>query len=216
MLYLYLDESGDLGFDFVNKKPSKVFTVAILAIKGTDARRHITKMVERTLRKKLNPKGKRSRQVQELKGTSTTLDVKKYFYRNIQDLDFLIYTLTLNKKRVYQSLIEDKARIYNWVARLLLDEIDYSAANTRVHLVIDKSKSKPEIAEFNSYILTQMKGKVDPKIPLQISHVDSCHDLCLNVADLFAWGVFRKYERRDAEWFEIFKGKLKYDNFYLP
>ena len=88
---------------------------------------------------------------------------------------------------------------------MLLDEIDYSAANTRVHLVIDKSKSKPEIAEFNSYILTQMKGKVDPKIPLQISHVDSCHDLCLNVADLFAWGVFRKYERRDAEWFEIFK-----------
>jgi len=34
MWYLYLDESGDLGFDFINKKPSKFFTVTILAIRG--------------------------------------------------------------------------------------------------------------------------------------------------------------------------------------
>ncbi len=27
MWNLYLDESGDLGFDFVNKKPSKFFTI---------------------------------------------------------------------------------------------------------------------------------------------------------------------------------------------
>jgi hypothetical protein len=32
LLYLYLDESGDLGFDFVNKKPSKFFTVTIMVI----------------------------------------------------------------------------------------------------------------------------------------------------------------------------------------
>ncbi len=29
MLYLYLDESGDLGFDFVNKKPTKHFVISI-------------------------------------------------------------------------------------------------------------------------------------------------------------------------------------------
>lgn len=34
MWFLYLDESGDLGFDFVNKKPSKFFTIAILEIKS--------------------------------------------------------------------------------------------------------------------------------------------------------------------------------------
>ncbi len=31
MWYLYRDESGDLGFDFVNKKPSGFFTLCILA-----------------------------------------------------------------------------------------------------------------------------------------------------------------------------------------
>jgi hypothetical protein len=34
MIFLYLDESGDLGFDFVNKRPSKYFVVTVLAYKG--------------------------------------------------------------------------------------------------------------------------------------------------------------------------------------
>ena len=50
MWYLYLDESGDLGFDFVNKKPSKFFTIAILAVKGVENNRRLIKGVKVTLR----------------------------------------------------------------------------------------------------------------------------------------------------------------------
>ena len=32
MFYIYLDESGDLGFDFEAKKPSKFFTITLLLI----------------------------------------------------------------------------------------------------------------------------------------------------------------------------------------
>ncbi|MBI4309006.1 MAG: DUF3800 domain-containing protein, partial [Candidatus Omnitrophica bacterium] len=158
MLYLYLDESGDLGFDFVNKKPSKFFTICILVIKGMESRKRIVKMIERTLRRKLNPKNKRKRFVQELKATSTTLAIKEYFYRNIKDVDFSIYSITLNKQRVYSNLVENKARVYNWVARMLLDQIDFTTADTRISFVVDKSKSKPEIAEFDKYILWNLQG----------------------------------------------------------
>lgn len=216
MLYLYLDESGDLGFDFVNKKPSRVFTVCILLIHGADDRKRVVKMIERTLRRKLNPKKRRNRYVEEVKGSQTTLNIKKYFYRNIRKLPFEIYSLTLNKKRVYSHLIEDKSRVYNWIARLLLDKMDLSGANHQIRLVIDKSKSKPEIAEFNKYILWQLEGKIDPKIPLTIAHLDSCVDKCLNAVDLFAWGIFRKYERKDEGWYQIFKEKIKLETFYLP
>ena len=34
MLYLYLDESGDLGFNFIAKEAVKLFTVTIVAIRG--------------------------------------------------------------------------------------------------------------------------------------------------------------------------------------
>jgi hypothetical protein len=44
-----LDESGDLGFDFVNKKPSKFFTITVLAVRD-DNQRKLAKAVKITLR----------------------------------------------------------------------------------------------------------------------------------------------------------------------
>ena len=39
MWYLYLDESGDLGFDFVTKRPSNFFTVTVLLGQGVENNR---------------------------------------------------------------------------------------------------------------------------------------------------------------------------------
>ena len=216
MYYLYLDESGDLGFDLVNKNSSKFFTICILLIKSEENKKKIIKSVSRTLHKKLNPKNKRNRIVQELKGTSTTIEVKKYFYKKIIDLDFHIYSITLNKIRVYDNLVKNKSRVYNWIVRLLLDNVDFSEVKDRIYLIIDKSKNKPQIVEFNEYIYRQLMAKIDPKIPLEIKHKRSCSDYGLNVVDLFSWGIFRKHERKDREWYNIFREKIKFDGIYLP
>ena len=216
MYYLYLDESGDLGFDLVNKRSSKYFTICILLLKNTESKRKITKNVERTLRKKINPKNKRNRIVQELKGTSTKIEIKKYFFNKIKDLEFYIYSITLNKIRVYDYLVRDKSRIYNWIVRLLLDSVDFTEVQNRIFLIIDKSKSRPQIVEFNQYIYRQLMTKVDPKIPLEIKHKDSCSDYGLSAVDLFSWGIFRKYERKDLEWYNLFKEKVVFEDIYLP
>jgi len=103
-----------------------------------------------------------------------------------------------------------------WVARLLLDNVNFLEAENRVILVIDRSKSKPQIEEFNSYIRRQLEAKIDPKIPLEIRHVDSNTDGGLNVVDLFSWGIFRKYERKDVEWYEIYrKNTIRYSLFAI-
>ncbi len=96
MLYLYLDESGDLGFDFVNKRPSKFFTVTILVLDNIGANRNLIKAVKATLRRKLNPPNKRKRIVYELKGSATVLDIKKYFYKQVKEINFGIDSITLN------------------------------------------------------------------------------------------------------------------------
>ncbi len=173
MLYLYLDESGDLGFDFVNKKPSKFFVVTILAVKGNEANRCLINGVKKTLRRKLNPKKKRKRIVEEIKGTKTVIDVKEYFYHQISGLDFGIYSIILNKKRVFQYLMNDKSRVYNYIARQVLDRIPYEDAQERIVLTIDKSKSKPEIIEFNHCIRRQLESRIDPIVPFDIHHSDS-------------------------------------------
>ncbi|OGK42136.1 hypothetical protein A3A74_06495 [Candidatus Roizmanbacteria bacterium RIFCSPLOWO2_01_FULL_35_13] len=216
MQYLYLDESGDLGFDFVNKKPTKFFTVAILAVNGVENNRKLIKGVKVTLRRKLNPKKHRRRIVQELKGKDTTLEIKQYFYKQISKVKFEIYAMTLNKKRVYDRLTKEKSRVYNFIARQVIDKIPFekNKAN-RVELVIDKSKSKPEIEEFNSYIRSQIQGRLDPKVTLDMYHWDSQQNPPLQAADMFCWGIFQKYQRRNTKWFEVFEKKIIFEGLYL-
>lgn len=216
MLFLYLDESGDLGFDFVNKKPSKFFVVTILAVKGHETNRQLINGVKKTIRRKLNPKNKRRRIVVELKGTKTTEGIKEYFYRQVSDLDFGIYSIILNKRRVYEYLMKDKSRVYNFIARTVLDHIPYENADEKIDLVIDKSKSKPEIIEFNGYIRRQLESKIDPAIPFNIYHADSKEHYAVQAVDLFSYAIFEKYERRRDNWFRIINKRIRYCSVYLP
>lgn len=68
------------------------------------------------------------------------------------DLGFYIYAITLNKRRLYPYLVRNKARIYNFIARNVLDQIPFEEADLRIELILDKTKNKREILDFNSYI----------------------------------------------------------------
>lgn len=210
MLYLYLDESGDLGFDFFGKKPSKFFTIAVLAVRGVGNNRRIINAVKKTLKRKLKNEDA------ELKGTKTKIEVKNYFYRQAAAVSFQIYSLTLNKRRVYESLTQRKDRVYNYIAKNVLDAIPVEDASQRIQLIIDRSKSKREVKDFNQYIIRHLQGRLEPRVPLDIYHWTSHENLGLQAADLFSWGIFRKYEKKDASWFHVFESKVARDSVYLP
>lgn len=210
MLYLYLDESGDLGFDFFTKRPSKFFTVTILVVKGFENNRRLIDAVKKTIKRKL-PKGQT-----ELKGAKDSLETKRYFYRQVVGIPFEIYAITLNKRRVYNNLAKQKDRVYNFIAKNVLDMIPVEDASTRITVFIDRSKNKTEIKEFNDYIIRNTKARIDPRVPLDIVHHTSHENKGLQAVDTFCWGIFRKYERKDNDWFSIFKEKVRYDSVYLP
>jgi hypothetical protein len=215
MLFLYLDESGDLGFDFVNKKPSRYFVVTVLAVHGPDDNRRLIKGVQKAIRRKLNPRGHRSRIVEELKGTGTDIEVKRYFYGQVRDIDFELYAIILNKRKAFSQLMENKARVYNYIARILLENIPLDRAAVKVDLVIDRSKSKPEIREFNAYIRSQLEARLHPTVPLHIEHHDSKEHGGLQAVDMFSYGIFQAYERKWMEWLNIFEDKITLRVVYL-
>ncbi len=215
MWYLCLDESGDLGFDFVNKKPSKHFTVCLMATSDSDVYHALRRAVKKTLRRKVNRGGRAKRLQPELKARETTLAVKRHFYDQIASLRFSVYALTLNKRRVFERLAREKDRVYNFITRLVLDQIPFERAEDHVQLLVDRSKGTAEIAEFNRYIVRSLQGRLNPKTPLHIDHVTSEREPALQAADLFAWGIFRKHEKGDTAWFDVFKEKVRYDAVYL-
>lgn len=208
MLFLYLDESGDLGFDFVNKRPSSFFVVCILEVNGQDENKILSKTVKLVLRRK----SQKNKQLRELKGSLTPLKMKNYFYAKIKDLKFSLYAVVLDKKKSYQSLWGDKERIYSHISYLLLEKIKMDGRASRIQLIVDRSKSKENIRAFDKFILLQLKGRLDPAALLNISHLDSQVNYCLQAVDLFCWGLFRKYEANDTVWYKAFEKKIGYEN----
>jgi len=209
MLYLYFDESGDLGFDFFAKKPSKYFTVTVMTVSGAANNRQLINAVKKTIKRKLpmNPQA-------EMKGSKNSMAIKEYFYRQVSAIPFDIYSVTLDKRSVYDSLAKQKDKVYNFIAQNVLEKIPVENASTRIQVIIDKSKSKKEIVEFNNYIIRHIRGRVAPYIPIDIYHWISRENPGLQAADLFCWGIFRKYEKEDYKWFNMFKVNIRYDMVY--
>jgi hypothetical protein len=215
MWNLYLDESGDLGFDFEHKKPSRYFIVTILSIEGLNQNRLLLNSVKKTIKRKLNPKKKRKRIASELKGSQTTLEIRKYFFEQSKQIEFSLYAVILDKKIIHDAIFKYGIRIphfirriYNHIAFMVISRFPFDCAKTCVNLIVDKSKARPEIREFNNIVKKYLEGKIDPRVKLHINHLCSQDNYGLQAVDMFCYGIFLKFERDKDEWFEVFKDKI--------
>ncbi len=215
-MYIYLDESGDLGFDFTKQGTSRFFVITLLVIHSNEVNRKILKMVERTIKEKINRNKKSKNIALEFKGSNTDIGVKKFFYRYIRDEHFEISTLILNKARVAQNLRAKKEKLYNFVSRKLLEKCYFHKAEDRVILTVDKRKNKEDIKDFNSYLFNELRALIPLKVPFEQYHEASYAHKGLQAVDVFCWGIYRKYERGDLEWYNYFVDKIINEIVYLP
>lgn len=211
---IFIDESGDLGFDF-SRGASSHFTITAIVINDRYTR-DLEKAVSRTIKNKINiSKKKKKKSISELKGSGTDLAVKQYFWRQVEVIPFSLYSITINKERVYADLQRKSERLYNFLARMLIDQIPLDSANN-VLVHIDRSKGKHGRAEFNQYIQSNIESRISPSIPSRIYHMDSKESKGVQAADMFAWGFLRKYRNNDNLWRQLFDSKVKFDDQYLP
>lgn len=217
-MYLYLDESGDLGFNFEKKKSSEKFVITILLCFNNESRGDFRKAVQRTIKNKIN-KNKKKQKVQELKGTNTTINVKKYFLKNVQNEDWKIFSIILNKTRVHKNLKtpHGKKKLYNFLSRVLIEKMAsiLKDAKGKVELFVDKSKSIEEIKDFNHYLEHYLAAFSPLNAPLKIYHLRSNETYELQAVDLFCWGIFRKFEHQDIEWYDCYSDKIDCEIEYL-
>jgi hypothetical protein len=208
MLHIYLDESGDLGLNLEKQSATKYFVVSILVVKGFENNRLLINAVKKTIKRKLNPKNKRKRIVAELKGTKINLEIKKYFYNQLENIEFDIYSIVV-KKDYLKTMRSTQTRLYNYISRTVLNGIDFNPAESAVHLIVDKSKTRPEIKKFNDYIKNALEGKIKPSVQFHIRHMESFASHGLQAADLFCHGIFERYERNADSWYKEFEGRIK-------
>ena len=114
MAYIFLDESGDLGF----KKGSSrwfIFTIALTS----DYRK-----LEKVIKKARKSLGKKHRNIKELHAYNSDNITRKRVLNELIKLDDLkILCIVLNKEKVYVDLQNQKNYLYNYTANILLDRL---------------------------------------------------------------------------------------------
>jgi len=209
MAYIFLDESGDLGF---KPRSSKWFIFTIVL---TNDHKKIEKVIK-NIRKGLKKKYK----LKELHAYHADNTTKHRMLKKLSELDDLkVLCIILNKKKVYVDLQNQKNHLYNFTANILLDRLhnkNIIKIDEPVSLYIDKKDTNKFIREnFEKYLKDNLikrgnNGKIEIKI--KASHTEKC----LQAVDFVSWAIFRKYEKGDYEYYEDIKGKIIEESLLFP
>ena len=216
-MLIFLDESGDLGFDFSKSGVSRLFSITLLICDDEQTRQQIQKAVRRTLKNKVNHKRKRTL-VQELKGSSTSLEVKRYFLERLPRTGWGILAITLTKENVYDNLRTSVGRkkLYNFLTKELLMHLpENDTSPLSVNLTVDRCKDGEGRKDFNAYIQASLETAFSLETTVHITHEDSCKNPMLQAVDLFCWGVQNSTEAKGKEWYDAFRHRIIKHVLYL-
>ncbi len=73
------------------------------------------------------------------------------------------------------------------------------------------SKTDFAIQQFNTSLRAQLESRIPLSVPLDINHYTSHENKLLQAVDLFSWGIYRKYEAGDTEWYDVFREKIAFE-----
>ncbi|MBS3092188.1 DUF3800 domain-containing protein [Candidatus Pacearchaeota archaeon] len=194
--YMFLDESGDLGFGV---KSSRFFTVTLLVCEiheEQELQRIIKKIRQRILKKKL-------KQATEIKWNNSSEEIKQRIFQRLEKINFEVFTIILDKSKVYDYLKEKKHKLYNYLSKLIIAECSIDG---KFELIVDRSKGKRSLRDdFNNYIRENLKEECQN---LSITHEDSKSSGSLQVLDFISGAIFNKYEFNNLDYYNMIRNKI--------
>lgn len=208
-MYVFLDESGDLGF----KKTSSrwfLFTMAVVF----DAR-----ALERVVKKIWRPLKKKHKTLGELHAYHADRATRIRMLKKLREVkDLRILCIVLDKKKVGLNLQNEKNYLYNYAANILLKRLIKSGGLTIdsiINLCIDRKDTKKQLREnFLKYLTRGMSETRKAAFSVQL--LPSYDNKSLQAVDFISWAIFRKYEQDDNEYYEIIKDKMIDERFLSP
>lgn len=193
-MYIYLDESGDLGFD---SNSSKHIVIALLITKTPiHIGRCIKKIRQRKLKKKL-------KELPEIKFNKSNDHIRELTLTCIAKEPIEVAYVVLDKNSVNPARHNHKQEIYNFITGYLMCCLSFENT-THSKLIVDKRISKKVLrADFDQYVKQKVIFKVD------ITHENSMYNQCLQATDFIAGAIFQKYEFADSRFYDIIKNQIK-------
>lgn len=208
-MYLFLDESGDLGF---KSKSSKWFIFTLVVVEDNRSLERVIKKERKNLKKKYQ------KSFSELHAYHCDDITRKRVLKSLAELDISVVTTILNKEKVYIDFQNQKNYLYNYSANILLERLinkNIIRDDDILDLVVDKKDTKKNLKNnFINYITEGMDSRRNGNFKMQLSK--SHEEKGLQAVDFLSWAIFRKYEKGDYEFYEIIKDKIIEESLLFP
>jgi hypothetical protein len=202
---VYLDESGDLGFDLSKTRTSRFFVVAALFCPDP-------KPVDKAVRKIFA--GFTKTQVKARHGVLHAFKedrpTNEKLLRLLASLDISIIVVRLDKTSVPSKQQADKHELYNQVVSTLLDRLAslrLVSADEPIHVIASQRETNAYLNEgFKSHIASSSEQRNGGDMPVTIAQ-PSAHK-GLQAADCLAFSFYTKYEHADASYAAIVASRV--------
>jgi len=216
MAYIFMDESGDLGFDFSKRKTSKFFIISFLFIGDELQKRHVEKIIKKVFTKFTKKEVKFHRGA--LHAYKETPKVRTYVLKHLSTMPVSIMSICLNKKNVYTPLQNEMHILYNYVTNILLDRIckkKILPSGKKIHLIASQRETNKFLNKnFKSYLEVQAKNKHSINIDVEITPF--FNEKCLQIVDFVSWSLFRYREHGEDFYHNLIKNLLLEENDLFP
>lgn len=214
---IYQDESGCLGF---NAGSSKYFVVALLCPKNSKHLANVIRKFKGRILKSGWPKGIEIKAHNLFLAHTDERIPSNYKYKQTPEVPILeILALLANCDLEIDAIVVLKSRInddlrtlpygilFNYYSgRVLIDRI---LCYEEVHLFVDEtSRQTHDSLQFDGYIRMGALLSRKRNFPLEIVHGNSNVIHGISAADYISWATFRKYESKDARFFNPIKHKI--------
>lgn len=208
MPYIFLDESGCLGFNFNKQKTSKYFVISFLFV-GDNQKKSLEKIIKKIYRTlSVSERKKRSSNLHCYKEEPKT---RIKLLSTLRDKDIVIMAIYLNKSKVYARLRDEKQVLYNYITNVLLDRMFCKKLipknSGKITLVASRRETNKVLNEnFKAYIENQTSKNHHAEIEVVIKPPHT--EKCLQIIDFVSWAIFRKYEHQDDTYANLIKNLI--------
>ena len=200
MRSIYLDESGDMGFDFTKGGTSKHLLITFLMLNEC---RPVISLVKKVFTSLLKT---RKRKNNDMLHAYYEKDITvKRMLNGLALLDVKIATIRLDKRNVLLTANVHElytGMVVSLVNRLYADGIIDNTGDI-MFIASRKNTSNKLNEDFSESVVNRTSN-----INLSIDIVKPSDDKCLQAVDFISWAMWQKYEKDDESYSEIIASKI--------
>jgi len=199
MLYIFMDESGDLGFNLNKKGTSKHFLITFIICKKFKSLDYILKKSFINLPIKYRKKHNGIFHFYKEKKQVRKIILKNFTKMILKENNVNICTVIFKKKNTMKFYLERD--FYNNITLFLLKSIfdlGLFKKENRIVFIVSKRNTKQQ---YNIEFIEYLKSGVDCDLEIEIQK----HNISkgLQIVDAISWSIYQKYEYDD--YYNIFK-----------